>query len=45
MPQEPPLNLLRLCISKENRVWLTVEEQNFNSSPWFLFMKTALKGS
>lgn len=45
MPQEPPLNLLRLRISKENRVWLTVEEQNFNSSPWFLFTKTALKGS
>ena len=45
MPQEPPLNLLRLYISKENRVWLKVADQNFNSSLWFLFMETTLEGS
>lgn len=45
MPREPPLNLLRLYITKENRIWLKVPDQNFNPSAWFLFMKTALKGS
>lgn len=43
-PQEPPLNLLRLCVSKENRVWIKVADQNFNFFFLVSFYEDSLEG-
>lgn len=44
MPQEPPLNLLRLCVSQENRVWIKVADQNFNFFFLVSFYEDSLEG-